>query len=281
MNNKKSLFLSVIGILGLIAITIGVTYAFFSYAKEGTTDNTITTGTITFLYTEVSGVGKGISLIDSYPISDSQGKNLIGEGKVFDFKVTSTNNMNASIPYEITARKKTGSTLDEEAVRIYLTKVSGTSEEEVLLDNYSNLEQTSKISKEKQIEKTLYTSKVPASVGEYEQAYRLRMWIDESTDFSPVEDSEGNITYPYNNKTFTVTVNVYANAKVVTEEQIKLENSTEISNLSVDDTILTSVENKDYDYVITLPNGTTNTTINVETTNSNEEVKVEKIASIA
>ena len=119
MNSKKGLMLSVIGILGLIAITIGVSFAFFSYAKEGTTENSITTGTITFLYTEVSGVGKGISLIDSYPISDSQGKNLTGEGKVFDFKVTSTNNMNAAIPYEITARKKNGSTLDEDAVKIY------------------------------------------------------------------------------------------------------------------------------------------------------------------
>ena len=36
-----------IALFGLIAITAGVTYAFFSYAKEGTTDNTLTTGTIT------------------------------------------------------------------------------------------------------------------------------------------------------------------------------------------------------------------------------------------
>ena len=79
---NKSLIISIIGLFGLIAITVGVTFAFFNYAKEGTTDNTITTGTITFLYTEVSGVGKGISLIDSYPISDSQGKNLTGEGKI-------------------------------------------------------------------------------------------------------------------------------------------------------------------------------------------------------
>ena len=140
---KKGLLLSILGLLGLIVITAGVTYAFFNYAKEGTTDNSITTGTITFLYTEVSGVGRGISIKDAYPVSDSVGKAQTGEGKVFDFKVTSNTMNDASIPYEVTARKKYNSTLDDSAVKLYLTKVSGDSEEEVLLANYSKLDQTS------------------------------------------------------------------------------------------------------------------------------------------
>ena len=56
-NKKKQIIITLIAIISLIVITVGVTYAFFNYAKEGTTDNTIKTGTITFLYTEVSGVG--------------------------------------------------------------------------------------------------------------------------------------------------------------------------------------------------------------------------------
>ena len=52
MNKKKSLILSLVGVLSLVLITAGVTYAFFNYAKEGTTENTITTGTITFIYEE-------------------------------------------------------------------------------------------------------------------------------------------------------------------------------------------------------------------------------------
>jgi len=87
-NKKKQIIITLIAIISLIVITVGVTYAFFNYAKEGTTDNTIQTGTITFLYTEVSGVGKGISLTDAYPVADSIGKVQVGEGKVFDFKVT-------------------------------------------------------------------------------------------------------------------------------------------------------------------------------------------------
>ena len=62
MKKKRVLFLSILEMIGLVAITGEVTYAFFSYAKEGTTNNAVTTGTITFLYTEVDKVGKGIAL---------------------------------------------------------------------------------------------------------------------------------------------------------------------------------------------------------------------------
>ena len=276
-NKKKQIIITLIAIISLIVITVGVTYAFFNYAKEGTTDNTIKTGSITFLYTEVSGVGKGISLTEAYPVADSIGKVQTGEGKVFDFKVTSNISMNSSIGYQVTARKKSDSTLDESAVRMYLTKVTGIDEEEVLLDNYSNLTQTTKVETSKYTEKTIYQGKVPANSTNYEQAFRLRMWIDENTDFSPNEDG----TYPYNGKTFTVTVNVYANAKIVTDSDIALESNADISSLSIGDEVLTKVEGQDYNYETTLLAGTTSTTINVETESPYATVSIERIDSLA
>jgi hypothetical protein len=36
MNKKKQTLLMILGILELIVITVGVTFAFFSYTKEGT-----------------------------------------------------------------------------------------------------------------------------------------------------------------------------------------------------------------------------------------------------
>ena len=272
MNNKRSLMISILGIIGIIIITAGVTYAFFNYTKDGTTENSITSGTITFLYTEVSGVGKGISIDDAYPISDSQGKVQTGEGKVFDFKVTSTTPSNSSIPYEVTARKKTDSTLDEDAVKLYLTKVTGIDEEEVLLDNYGNLVQTTKVDVSKYTEKTIFQGKVPANSTNYEQAFRLRMWVDEDTDFS-----DGSM----NGKTFTIMVNVYANGKVVTAEEIALESNANISRLTVAATELTPVTDQDYDYETSLPEGTTSTTIDVETESSNAVVTVERVDSLA
>ena len=202
---KKQVLLTLIAIISLIVITVGVTYSFFNYAKEGTTDNTIQTGTITFLYTEVSGVGKGISLTEAYPVADSIGKVQVGEGKVFDFKVTSNISMNSNIGYQVTARKKTGSTLANSAVKVYLTEVNGT-EQELLLSKYSELDQTDKVDSSKFDERILYEATVPANTANYEKNFRLRMWVSDDTDFS-----DGSM----NDKTFTLTVNVYADGKVV------------------------------------------------------------------
>ena len=204
-SKKKQILLTLLGVISLIVITVGVTYAFFNYAKEGTTDNTIQTGSITFLYTEVSGVGKGISLTEAYPVADSIGKVQTGEGKVFDFKVTSNISMNSNIGYQVTARKKTGSTLANSAVKVYLTEVNGT-EQELLLSKYSELSQTDRVDANKYTEKVLYEDTVPANTSNYEKNFRLRMWVSDDTDFS-----DGSM----NDKTFTLTVNVYADGKVV------------------------------------------------------------------
>ncbi len=216
MNKKKTMLLTLISILTLTLITLGVSLAFFNYMKKGTTENSVKTGTITFLYTEVDAKGAGISIEDALPMTDEQGKAQTGNGNVFNFKVTSTTTKDVSIPYEVTARQSKDSTLDNKMVRIYLTEVDGNTEKQLLLDNYNNLNQTSQsLVKAGVIEKTIYTDTVPASSTNYEKNFRLRMWVDENTDFSPVKDDNGNDTYPYNGKTFTITVNVYSNGKVV------------------------------------------------------------------
>ncbi len=214
MKTKRSMIWMILAVISVVVITVGVTYAFFNYVKEGSTENSMTTGTITFLYTEVSGVGRGISISNAFPVSDEVGKAQVGEGNVFDFKVTSTTPRNASIPYEVTARMKSDSTLDPSAVKVYLTEVKGDMETEILLDQYSSLVQTSISVPENITEKTLYTDTVPANSSNYEKNFRLRMWISEDTDFS-----DGSM----NGKTFTLTVNVYANAEVVTQEEIVLQ----------------------------------------------------------
>ena len=270
-NKKKQIIITLVAIISLIVITVGVTYAFFNYAKEGTTDNTIQTGSITFLYTEVSGVGKGISLTDAYPVADSIGKVQVGEGKIFDFKVTSNISMNSSIGYQVTARKKTGSTLDDSAVKVYLTEVNGT-EQELLLSKYSELSQTDRVDANKYTEKVLYESRVPANTSNYEKNFRLRMWVSDDTDFS-----DGSM----NDKTFTLTVNVYADGKVVTSEEQNSYSNASIKSVSVDNTELTKVENKDYQYETALPEGTTSTTLDIETENKYAKVTVEKIDNLA
>ena len=260
-SKKKQVLLTLIAIISLIVITVGVTYAFFNYAKEGATDNTIKTGSITFLYTEVSGVGKGISLTDAYPIADSIGKVQVGEGKVFDFKVTSNISMNSNIDYQVTARKKTGSTLSNSAVKVYLTEVNGT-EQELLLSKYSELDQTDKVDSSKFDERILYEGTVPANTKNYEKNFKLRMWVSDDTDFS-----DGSM----NDKTFTLTVNVYADGKVVTDN---LDTTNTLDSITVSDCTLDPVFNSaTTEYSCKVPNSVTSVIVNATATSTKAKVR--------
>ena len=260
-NKKKQIIITLVAIISLIVITVGVTYAFFNYAKEGTTDNTIKTGSITFLYTEVSGVGKGISLTEAYPVADSIGKVQVGEGKVFDFKVTSNISMNSSIGYQVTARKKTGSTLANSAVKVYLTEINGT-EQELLLSKYSELDQTDKVDSSKYDERILYEATVPANTKNYEKNFRLRMWVSDDTDFS-----DGSM----NDKTFTLTVNVYADGKVVTDN---LDTTNTLDSITVSDCTLDPVFNSaTTEYSCTVKNNVTSVTVNATATSTKSKVR--------
>ena len=260
-SKKKQVLLTLVAIISLIVITVGVTYAFFNYAKEGTTDNTIKTGSITFLYTEVSGVGKGISLTEAYPIADSIGKVQVGEGKVFDFKVTSNISMNSNIGYQVTARKKTGSTLANSAVKVYLTEVNGT-EQELLLSKYSELSQTDKVDSSKFDERILYEGTVPANTANYEKNFKLRMWVSDDTDFS-----DGSM----NDKTFTLTVNVYADGKVVTDN---LDTTNTLDSITVSNCTLDPVFNSaTTEYSCTVKNSVTSVTVNATATSTKAKVR--------
>ena len=260
-NKKKQIIITLVAIISLIVITVGVTYAFFNYAKEGTTDNTIKTGTITFLYTEVSGVGKGISLTEAYPVADSIGKVQVGEGKVFDFKVTSNISMNSNIGYQVTARKKTGSTLANSAVKVYLTEVNGT-EQELLLSKYSELDQTDKVDSSKFDERILYEATVPANTANYEKNFRLRMWVSDDTDFT-----DGSM----NDKTFTLTVNVYADGKVVTDN---LDTTNTLDSITVSDCTLDPAFNSaTTEYSCTVKNNIPTVNVNATATSSKSKVR--------
>ena len=72
-NSSKQILISILGVAILIVAVVGISFAAFTYAKTGTTTNTITTGTITMSYTEPTN---GINLTDALPITDDAGKGL-------------------------------------------------------------------------------------------------------------------------------------------------------------------------------------------------------------
>ena len=264
MNKKKTLILSIIGLIGLIIVTIGITYAIFTYTKLGTTDNTITSGTLKFLYTENTGVKTGIKLTNALPISDTQGKVLDGDNNVFDFSIEATNTGTEAIPYEVTLRKKSTSTLKEDYVKVYLTDRTETTEKEELEPtNFNKLIQTN-IDVGNEIEKTIYSGNVNGGEVSYQKDFRLRMWIDDTEDSGDIYGKE-----------FTAMVNVYSNAKVISETEQELRSNADIQSVIVGEDTLTKVVDQDYDYTITIPN-TSNPIINVIPVNSLSNVEITK-----
>ena len=256
-NKKHQLLIMAIGVLSLLAIITGVTYAFFSYAKQGSSTHTIRSGSIKFTYIENNNGGRGIILNDAMPMTDLQGKAQVGENNYFDFRVTASSGKAMAIPYTVTARVDQTSTLDPNVVKVWLSDQNNNEIEPVkffdavdatnrtdVLQRFTGVSYASKYN-----ERVLYSGIVPAKLTqEYIQNFRLRAWIDNDTNFAPIETmtqatcsialEEGvevtleNCTaaggeytapqitqnYPYNNRTFKITVNIYANGQVVAED---------------------------------------------------------------
>ena len=261
-NKSKQILFSVLGILSLLIITIGVTYAVFSYTKEGTTDNVVTTGTLKFLYTENNTNGNGISITEAEPISDTKGKELVGDNNVFDFKVEGTNTGSEVIPYEVTLRKKDTSTMSEDNIKVYLQ--DGTDQTDLLTPTlYSKLIQTT-TDVGNNVEKSIYKGEVAGNTNNYLKTFRLKMWLDENADLSVI-----------GGQTFTATVNVYSNAKVISAEEQVLRSNTDIKDITIGDTSLTKVEGKDWNYEVELDSDTT-AKLNIVPKYSLANVKIEK-----
>ena len=92
------------------------------------------------------------------------------------------------------------------------------------------------------------------------------MWIDEKSNQDDI-----------NGKKFVALVNVYSNVALVSEEEMASRNDIGISSITVDDEMATKVENQKYDYTVVLPENTTTASVNIETTDSNSSVKIEKL----
>ena len=94
-NSSKQVLLSILGIAVLVVAVVGVSFAFFSYSKTGTTNNVITTGSISFSFDEAE---QGITLVDQFPQTDA------GNNETFDFKVSGNlPTTSSAVTYTVTA----------------------------------------------------------------------------------------------------------------------------------------------------------------------------------
>ena len=197
-NNSKQVLLSVLGVAILVVAVVGVSFAAFSYSKEGEQVNTITTGTITMSYSENTN---GINLTDAIPMTDEIGKSLNDENQYFDFTVSATMGGNVIINYVITAIKEDGSTLPDNAVKVYLTNINGGNESQVLVPTKLSDLQVTSLNKEGAPDGqfVLYNGNFNKTEA---RNYRLRMWV--ASDY----------VLPDFSQTYKLRINVYGNVSV-------------------------------------------------------------------
>ena len=168
----------------LLLVIIGVSYAIFAVTNLSDV-NTINLGQISMSYTEPDNA---LVLENALPMGDAEG---IAQSNYFEFKVmthatTDADDSNGlTIPYEINLGEievdADKQALTKDQIKVYLTKVVGGSEEEVvgpiLLSNLSE-SSTSNLN--------IYQARdVHRNAGsEITTTYRLRAWIDEDVDSS-------------------------------------------------------------------------------------------------
>lgn len=276
--DRKKTLIAGVGVLGIAFAIFGITYAFFSYSRNGLTENSIESGKVKFIYNEETPT---INLNNVMPMTDAQGK---AQTDYFAFSVTSSTGSSFQIPYTITARVKDGSTLDPKLVKVWLSDDNDTEVESVkyfgavLGQNETNpspvLDRFTAVSYATNYNERILTSDtIPAGSNSITRNYRLRIWVAEEANFAPTDTvvpascsitlpegtdltkancelnggtwTEQTVTqtYPLNDKTFTVTVNVYANGEMVSQNltydasQIAYTNAAAPSVATVEDAL--------------------------------------------
>lgn len=175
----------------LFFCVFGITYSI--YYGDDDADNIIDTGQIVFTYSDVGQAGNGILLENATPISDAMGKSMVGTNQYFDFYITAST-YKANILYKILVNKDQKSTLSNNNVKLYLTQVMGSYEQEKVLTNFSDLAVENINNRDYYV---LYEKELDKDLKDYSESYRLRMWIN--------EDARN-----YENQFFSIKIDVYA-----------------------------------------------------------------------
>ena len=175
MKDKKRLIILSSIILGVLVLTLGITYAAFTYNKTGETSKLVL-GDIWMKYTEK----EGISLQNAMPGDDYS--------DYFEFTITGTNTYEKNdIWYDVILSngsvpdgKLEANRIDSKYLKFRLVEVNGEEETVIFTDrNYDDLNN-----------RRVYVSTIPKNtIGEYNKTYRMYMTLSENLAIGNTEDS--------------------------------------------------------------------------------------------
>ncbi len=218
MDNKKRIIFASAALILIIVAIVGITFAAGTWTNLSE-ENKVSTGVVTFKYTEEEN---GLFITGANNMLDADGK---VQNDYFDFSVSAEATGTIDVGYYIYVTKEVGSTLENDAVKIYLTQTSS---------------ENAAISEEQEvISPTLVSNLVPFDIdtlsydpdsnnlllatnkftfdntsGTATHYYRLRLWLDNDYSFEDnltISDSEDNKSHTaiLQSKTFKIKVSVY------------------------------------------------------------------------
>ena len=172
---KKKLVLMISIVILILVASLVSSVAFFSGLINGEKVISVKTGDLTFKYTEVSGIGNGINLIDTEPISDSEGKKL---DSYFDFKIDA-NLISSDMIYKVSIESTSDTTINLEGIKVYITEIVNNKEKEIN-SNYDGLGKVKTLTDYN--DNVIYQERIFKNTKNYEKKFRVRIWIDEDVD---------------------------------------------------------------------------------------------------
>lgn len=200
-NNKKTLILSIVGILVLVVAVVGVSFAMYSFTGTGTKTNVITAGTLTLKFDKSTKEGATtenyFTLSGEYPMTDAEAKGRTDN--YADFSVNADwGSADLTVYYDLGIDIQSGNTLDPQYVKISLydgnnAVVGGI--DGVTLSSLASTEGPNKLIKAYGLTGGTFTSTTKAA------NYRIRAWVSDQYDLAidhanstKPEDADGTLS---------------------------------------------------------------------------------------
>ncbi len=170
MSKTKRITLGIVGVLLIISLVVGISYAAWRITLTQTNENTIATSCFNISFLEENN----ILLENVYPILDEDGKKLV------PYTFTIKNNCEAYATYQVNLEIVNTSTLNSQNIKVMINE-----EEPIILNELTEGQVTLDDAKEAFILDTDALDK------NEEKTYTLRVWIDENvtTETEGVQNS--------------------------------------------------------------------------------------------
>lgn len=180
MEKKNQVLMTVLGVFALVIVTVGVSYAFFTYSRTSTNTGTITAGSLNFGFTEDSN--QNIQLENAEPIENTLAEAAVDSTAnvaVYKFNVTYNASGDATTKYTVELVKQTEENeLDEKFVKVALFDGESNLGTKALADAIA----------------TPYIKNETITTGTTKN-YTLKMWMDKAVaGFEANDNGTGTLT---------------------------------------------------------------------------------------